>query len=432
MGPRGHSLPFTLSGERKWPRQLSKHRGAARGVMTKEETEGFFRVWRTAWASRDLQVMGSLYADNCVLESPAFGRLVGPAAIRKAFGDWWATFPDASVEFGDFVIIGEDRIAQTITTLGTDTGGFLGQGPTGRPFRVFIVLLFELQDQQIVHERRVYDVNGLLLQLASETAVAAGAVDLYRATLARARSEHELNVAAGIQRALLPDRQYQGRAFDLAGDSRPCRAIGGDFLDHFELSLDSFGFVLGDVAGKGPPAALLAAKLQGMMAAYASSIGAPAATVTRVNQELVRRTIESRFVTLFYGVLATDGRLTYCNGGHNPPFIIGINGVRRLGTGGLIVGAFKDAIFEEGTVTLDPGDVLLVFSDGVTEALSADDTEFGDDRLLECVYKNQETTANALLDSLFDAIREFSEGAEQSDDVTALILRYSGCSAPAS
>ena len=114
-----------------------------------------------------------------------------------------------------------------------------------------------------MHERHVYDVNGLLLQLANKSGVAAEAAELYSAALARARLERELDIAAEIQRALLPEGQYEGPGFDLAASSSPCRAIGGDFLDYFDLPNGAFGFVLGDVAGKGPSAALLAARLQG-------------------------------------------------------------------------------------------------------------------------------------------------------------------------
>jgi sigma-B regulation protein RsbU (phosphoserine phosphatase) len=319
-----------------------------------------------------------------------------------------------------------DRIVQTITALGTDTGGFLGQAPTGRRFRIFMVLLSTLDGRQIVHERRVYDVNGLLLRLAMDDEVAVEAAEQYRTTLARALMEHELSIAAEIQGALLPERQRTGSGFDIAAASRPCRAIGGDFLDYFDFPNGAFGFVLGDVAGKGPPAALLAARVQGMLAAYSDSMSTPAEIVTRVNQELMRRTIDSRFATLLYGVLRSEGRLTYCNAGHNPPFIVGQHGVRRLEKGGLIVGAFKQANFQEETVDLDRGDVLVVFSDGVAEALSADGVEFGEERLLTCVDANRDAVATVLLDLIFDAVREFSVGAVQSDDLTALVLRYSG------
>jgi phosphoserine phosphatase RsbU/P len=306
-----------------------------------------------------------------------------------------------------------DRIAQTLTLHGTDTGGLFGQRPSGRPFRFFAVTLFTLENRQIVHERRVYDVNGLMWQLANKSGVAAEAAALYSSALARARLEHEVDVAAEIQRALLPEERHDGHGFELAASSRPCRAIGGDFLDYFDLPNGAFGFVLGDVAGKGPPAALLAARLQGMVAAFAHSVITPAETVTRVNEELVRRSVDSRFATLFYGVLSSDGRLTSCNAGHNPPFVVGRRGVRRLETGGLIIGAFKEVTFKEEIVELDSGDVLVVFSDGVTEALSADAIEFGEDRLLTCIDAHRGASAAVLLDSVIDAVRaSLLRGAE--------------------
>jgi serine phosphatase RsbU (regulator of sigma subunit) len=393
--------------------------------MTNEETELFFRGFRTAWNNHDAVMLGSMYADNCVVESPAFGRLTGRSAVEKGARDWFATFPDVTSGFGDPLIMG-DRCALTLTVQGTDTGGLFGQDPTGRPFRIFSVMLLALTDGQIVHEQRVYDVNGLLLQLANESGVAGEAADLYRAALARVRMEQELTIAAEIQRALLPEGRYETDRFELAAASIPCRTIGGDFLDYFALPDGAFGLALGDVAGKGPPAALLAARLQGMVAAYADSVKTPAKTMTRVNQELVRRSVESRFATLVYGVLAEDGRLTYCNAGHNPPLLISRRSVRRLCTGGLIIGAFKDVIFEEETVELVAGDVLMVFSDGVTEALSADGCEFGEERLLSCIDAHREAAAVVLLDSILGHVREFSRGAEQNDDLTALILRYSG------
>src|ERR1044072_5110384 len=121
------------------------------------------------------------------------------------------------------------------------------------------------------------------------------------------------------------------------------------------------GFALGDVAGKGPPAALLSAMMQGIFAAQAASSDGPSQTIARVNLALYRRGIESRFVTLMYGVLDPDGRLIYCNAGHNPPLIIGPTDFRRLERGGPIVGLFEGATYEEETVSLTVGDWLIVY-----------------------------------------------------------------------
>ena len=260
--------------------------------------------------------------------------------------------------------------------------------------------------------------------LATEAAVAIENARLYRETMEKARMEQEMRIAAEIQQALLPKAGRSGVFFKAAAASLPCRSIGGDFYDYVDLSNGSLGFALGDVAGKGPPAALLSAMMQGIFAAQAASSDPPSLTVSRVNLALYRRGIESRFVTLMYGALYPDGRLQYCNAGHNPPLVVGPTDFRRLERGGPIVGLFEGASYEEETVTLTVGDWLIVYSDGVSEALSAEGEEYGEARILTCVRKNLDMEPQALLDSLFADVRDFARGAAQSDDITAMVLRF--------
>jgi sigma-B regulation protein RsbU (phosphoserine phosphatase) len=238
--------------------------------------------------------------------------------------------------------------------------------------------------------------------------------------------EQELRIAAEIQQALLPEPRRKGAFFEAVGQSVPCRSIGGDFFDYVDLPNGAFGFAVGDVAGKGAPAALLTAVLQGVFASQASSGSSPSETLARVNIALIRRAIESRFATALYAIIGPNGELSYCNAGHNPPMVFGRNGVERLEKGGLILGLFEHATFEEGSATLEPGDLLVAFSDGVTEALSTEGEEYGEQRLLDCVQANREQSPPELLDSIFASVREFTAGAVQSDDVTALVLRYDG------
>jgi serine phosphatase RsbU (regulator of sigma subunit) len=260
--------------------------------------------------------------------------------------------------------------------------------------------------------------------LATEAAVAIENARLYRETMEKARMEQEMRIAAEIQQALLPKAGRVGAYYRAAASSLPCRSIGGDFYDYVDLSDGSFGFALGDVAGKGPPAALLSAMMQGIFAAQAATSDPPSETIGRVNLALYRRGIESRFVTLMYGALYPDGRLTYCNAGHNPPLIVGNGGFRRLECGGPIVGLFEGASYEEETVQLAKGDWLIVFSDGVSEALSATGEEYGEGRILSCVQQNLDADPQRLLEALFTNVREFARGAAQSDDITAMVLRY--------
>ncbi len=179
-----------------------------------------------------------------------------------------------------------------------------------------------------------------------------------------------MRIAAEIQQALLPKPRASLGFVEAASASVPCRSIGGDFFDYLDDPGSAFGFTLGDVAGKGPPAALLSALMQGMFAAYAYSLAEPATVGVAREQGPLPRGIESRFVTIMLGCLSDDGRLTYCNGGHNPPFVIGKSGVRRLETGGPVIGLLEFAPFVQETVQLDPGDVVVIFSDGVSEAMT--------------------------------------------------------------
>jgi steroid delta-isomerase-like uncharacterized protein len=393
--------------------------------MTTEETTALFARRDEHWNRLDAVALAADYSEDCVVESPVAGRHEGPAAVERALRMIFSAFPDFGWHPQELLVSG-NRVLQTVTVRGIDNGGFMGLPPTGRPFSVSAMFLFTMKDHLIVHERRTYDFSRLLLQLAGDAGPATEGPRLYRETLERARSEHELKTAAEIQQALLPKSRHTGTGFEVVATSVPCRAIGGDFFDYFDLSSGAFAFVLGDVAGKGAPAALLAAVLQGVFAANALREDTPATTLKQANDVLVHRAIQSRFATAVYAVLSTDGCLTYCNAGHNPPFLVGKCGVRRLESGGPIVGAFGQATFCEETLQLDPGDVLVVFSDGLTEAFDASGEEFGEERLLTCVKANSELGPTALLECLLDAVHQFSVSAAQSDDLTVLVLRYSG------
>src|SRR5918999_427361 len=204
--------------------------------------------------------------------------------------------------------------------------------------------------------------------LATEAAVAIENARLYRDSMEKARIEQELRIASQIQQALLPLGRKRGGFFDAMGASIPCRAIGGDFFEYLDLVDGRFGFALGDVAGKGPPAAILTAVLQGIFVAQSFASVSPSETLARINLALIHRSLESRFATAFFGVLDARGTLTYCNAGHNAPMLIGKRGMRRLEEGGLILGIFEDVTYQEATVQLHPGDTIVVFSDGVSEA----------------------------------------------------------------
>jgi len=273
---------------------------------------------------------------------------------------------------------------------------------------------------------RSESTRSALETLGTEAAIAIQNARLYRQALERAKYEQELKVAAAIQQALLPTSGRAGAFFTTAGASVPCRAVGGDFFDYVDLKGGQFGFILGDVAGKGSPAALLAAALLGMFSAESAYHTSAAALISRLNSGLVRRAIESRFLTSFYGLIGPDGSLTYSNAGHNAPILITAGGVRRLETGGVVLGLFDGASFEEETLALQPGDTVVLFSDGVTEAFNAAGDDFGDERLLAGLEAHRGKSPQALLDALLGDVRTFCGDAPQSDDMTMVVVRFDG------
>jgi serine phosphatase RsbU (regulator of sigma subunit) len=288
--------------------------------------------------------------------------------------------------------------------------------------------------------------------LATQAAIAIENARLYKETIEKSRLDTELGIASRIQQALLPQARYAGPFFEAVGASIPSRAIGGDFFDYRLLADGRFEFSLGDITGHGPAAALVTALVQGVLATCALSIAAPNETVAVVNRVLHDRRIEARYLTLFLGVLAPDGRLTFCNAGHNPPLLfrradgaasdVGRtlqdgttgdagrtvqgppSGVTRLETGGTIVGAFPEPTFERETVQLSGGDTLVLFSDGVTEALSQAGEEFAEDRVREVIARSLDQPIDGVLAALLEAVRAFAGDAAPTDDLTAVVIRY--------
>jgi serine phosphatase RsbU (regulator of sigma subunit) len=356
-----------------------------------------------AAASHNAQRVLDCYAPEAVASSPMFGEVRGRDAIVATWTTLFSTFSDLTIQNMDFLVDG-DRVAVLGLINTTDRNGWFGLPPTGSPIAYRLVLLFTVKDGLIVHDERIYDSTNLLERLE------------------KARLDKELRTAAEVQRELSSRSSRVGSFYESIGDSLPCRAIGGDFFEAIELPSRDCAFVMGDVSGKGPAAALLAAMVQGMFAVEAPAGDGPAATLERINRRLASRALGSRFATLVYAVLSPDGRLVYANAGHNPPVLLRRSHLQRLTTGGPIVGAFGDARFDEETIQLGDRDTLLMFTDGVTEARNTGEEEFGDERLLQCV--TPPAAPADLLSRVFAAVRDFSAPKEASDDITLLVTQY--------
>jgi len=244
----------------------------------------------------------------------------------------------------------------------------------------------------------------------------------------KARVEHEVRTAAQIQQAMLPGKRTIGLAFEAAGASLPSRTIAGDFLDYFDLPGARLAFVLGDVSGKGPPAAILAAAIQGMFFSVSDSNETPAQAIRRVNGALVRRAVGSRFATVIHGLVTPEGSLVACNAGHNPPLLLRADGHSQwlTGGGGLLLGVFGEAQFEEEVLALSPGDTLVLFSDGVSEAENGTGEQFGEERILAALVSARQRPVEEMIERLLGEVRAFAGGEAQADDITILVVRYVG------
>jgi sigma-B regulation protein RsbU (phosphoserine phosphatase) len=254
-------------------------------------------------------------------------------------------------------------------------------------------------------------------------------VDDGRATRnAERRSVREQEEAQAIQRALLPAAMPAVAGCDLAARWIPASAFGGDCYDVTPLDGNRVAISIADVCGKGLPAALLMANLQASARAFAASDSSPRTVATRINRELVRNAGLRRFVTFFYGVHdRAAGRLTFVNAGHNPPVLLHADGsVTRLSTGGTVLGAFEESTYEHADVAVAPGDRLVLFTDGITEACGAGDDDFGDDRLVAALREIRTADAATLVDRVFSEVARFTGRPGQfQDDATVLVAAFS-------
>ena len=264
----------------------------------------------------------------------------------------------------------------------------------------------------------------VLTTLANQAAVAIENAQLYQQTLEKRRIERELRVAGEIQSQLLPERPPEIAGFDIASINIPCRAVGGDFYDFVPLRGGKTAVIIADVAGKGVPGALLMASARSAGRAYLERTSRPHEAVSRLNLFVCHDTRTGQFVSLFCGVLDHKKRtFAYTNAGHNPPLLLRKGETISLEKGGLVLGADEGEQYEEETVTLHKGDLLAFYTDGVTEALNEKGQFFGADRMLKALRRKPHTSASAIVNRTCSAVKRFTRGAEQSDDITMIVVR---------
>ena len=239
--------------------------------------------------------------------------------------------------------------------------------------------------------------------------------------------QQELEIAQRVQLSSLPEALPATADLELVGRMLPAREVGGDCYDFFELDETRIGIVVADVSGKGVPAALFMAIARTLLRAVAQRFDSPGACLTRLNELLLQNNHEELFVTVFYGIFdRRSGHLVYANGGHNPPVLVRGMQTRFLErTGGMAL-AVADVDYAEFGIDVRPGDMLLFFTDGITEAVGPDGAEYGVDRLTACLVAARTTSASSVLEAVLDDIRAFAGTEPQADDITCVALCYHG------
>ena len=387
------------------------------------------------------EVRRLLRADACALLLPgepadhlvfgaASGWRVDPVANRyQVPGD--AGAGPGPVMRSQQPLLVEDIEAGDAVTCGADwlrSEGFRGHAvvPLVVDSRSIGALMIDMREPRLLDGDEVR----FLRLMANQAAIAIEQARLHQEEIERQRLEQELAVGRQIQRSMLPQGCPVVAGWEFASFYQAARQVGGDFYDFFELpgGPGRLGIVIADVADKGVPAALFMALSRAVIRAAALDGHGPSATMAQANELIVKDSRDSLFVTAFYATLDTrSGRLTYANAGHNRPLWrrAGTGAVEELAARGIALGVLEDVEMEECEINVAPGDLLLLYTDGVTEAMDAGGRAFGVERLREIVAAHPDAGAEGIVSSVVDAVQSFTGGAPQSDDIALFVVRRS-------
>jgi len=286
-----------------------------------------------------------------------------------------------------------------------------------------VIGVFDLESDEL----NAYSTDDLevLMLLASQVAIIIEKVMLHEHFIEKKRLEGQLEVARQVQLELLPAKDPQLEGYDISAYNFPTEEVSGDYYDWVRIYEDQIGLVIADVSGKGVPAALLMAFLRASLRA-ATHIGySPHISMAKVNYLLWESIERNQFVTAFYGILdVTNRTLTYTNAGHNPPILLKPNGeIRFMDRGSVPLGMFRDTRYHEYYLTTEPGDVLVLYTDGVTEAHNLKGEEFGRERLAQGVKRHHRLSARDLIAALHTEVLDWTEGVGATDDVTFFVIK---------
>jgi serine phosphatase RsbU (regulator of sigma subunit) len=275
-----------------------------------------------------------------------------------------------------------------------------------------------------------FHIGGGLMQLVLTGALVLSAVNLLSWVVSLERSEKEaiemeLRLAREVQSTLLPVNPPQVPGYDIAGRTIPAREVGGDYFDFIQIDEHRLSIAVADVSGKGLPASLLMANLQATLRGQALLNPPPDRCIDRTNKLLFQITSAERFVTLFYAVLDTQNHiLQFCNAGHTPPLLFRDHvPPQRLDTGGLILGVKEDAVYKNGSIEIAEGSVLVICSDGVTEAINKQGEFFGEERLIDVIHQCRSDSAEEILQMIVSHVASYTSRSQHNDDVTLVVVK---------
>jgi sigma-B regulation protein RsbU (phosphoserine phosphatase) len=279
-----------------------------------------------------------------------------------------------------------------------------------------------------VYTDRPYRFSGaeesLLRSIASQSAAAIVHARLYEDRAQAERTQRQVDAAAQIQRRMLPSRAPAHAGLTVGSVYDPTLSVGGDFYDFLPLPGGQLGVCIADVMGKGLPAALLMSSIRASLRAHAAGGDDPAITLERVNLQMNTDTLVHEFATLVYCIFSADGRLlTYSNAGHPPPLLLRGERFIELGEGGLAIGIEPGERFEQDSIRMEPGDALIMVTDGIMDAMDYHGATFGKERLLAAIWKHRHLEADPLARQILWEVRRFAGLADQSDDITVVVVR---------
>jgi sigma-B regulation protein RsbU (phosphoserine phosphatase) len=287
-----------------------------------------------------------------------------------------------------------------------------------------IIGLIYLDSPFVLREFTKEDLS-LLTVMANVAAIRVESARLAEVEQAERIMKRDLTQAAEIQRGILPETAPKVPGLQLAGFNAPCRTVGGDYYGFVSYPSGRVGLALGDVSGKGMAAALMVMAFEARLRVLVEDTENPATLVMRLNKITCANCPSNRFITFFFSVLdPATGNLAFANAGHNPPIVVRTSGeVEMLDGGGPVLGVLAIAPYNEQQARLGPGDLLVVYSDGVTEAANTAEEEYGEERLIEVLKRRRTDSSDTIVSAVMESLNRFTSGAPQADDITLVVAK---------